>query len=290
MAAGDEPQEMQKRVWPVVVSLFMPGAGHLAVGDYVRGSLIVLVFQGLGWALAAVCSFGHPWLACGLIFASVLSRIPICVDTRRRDGTHARPKLWSFVVALAALVAVSELSSSLRHELLAEAFKIPVDSMAPTLLSGDHVNVTKLDFTPERGGLVAHAMAGDGGIQIKRVVGVAGDTVAVTAEGLFVNGKPTRIGDPLGPCAPPVNDCQLIAERLGDRAYTAAVSRSPSSPREWSVTDGHVFVVGDNRENSFDSRHVGPVALDAIVGKPNFVWWSSSPNGLRWSRTLESIQ
>src|SRR5688572_1730105 len=134
-AAGDGQREMRKRIWPTVMSFFMPGAGHLAIGAPIRGSVIILSLEALGWLAAAACAFDQPWLACGLILIGVLSRIPICIDTRQRDAERARPKLWVFIVAVAAAVALSESSRSLRQAFLGESYEIPGDSMAPTLLA-----------------------------------------------------------------------------------------------------------------------------------------------------------
>lgn len=153
--------------------------------------------------------------------------------TRRVRG--GVPLLLSALLAMVLLVGVV-------RPFVAEPFRIPSESMAPTLQPGDSVLVTKLAYDgPSRGDVVAFD---DGrGVTIKRTVGVAGDTVAVRDGVLFVDGEPVR-------------------EPYVDYGLTDATFSSPVV-----VPKGHVFVMGDNRTNSLDSRSFGPIPRDRILGK-----------------------
>jgi signal peptidase I len=106
-------------------------------------------------------------------------------------------------------------------------YAIPSASMAPTLLEGDHIVVTRCLGAPERGDVVVFRVPGSGELMVKRVAGLPGDAV----------------------------------DAGGGRTVI--------------VPAGTVFVIGDNRQDSFDSRHWGPVPRDLIVGRARVVLWSS---------------
>lgn len=127
----------------------------------------------------------------------------------------------------------------------AEAFRVSSGSMAPTLRAGDHVLVDKLAYRigdPRRGDLVAFRGVGEG-VMIKRAVGLPGDTVAVRDGVLHVNGG--RVTEP------------YVNYELNDSNYFG--------PER--VPEGSVFVMGDHRENSRDSREFGPVHRENLVGR-----------------------
>lgn len=134
-----------------------------------------------------------------------------------------------------------------------EAFFIPSESMAPTLQEGDRVLAAKFAYRfadPERGELVAFKDPENGDqVDIKRVVGLPKDTVAIRDGVLFVNGEPRR--------EPYVNHRLTDANFFGPK----------------TVPKGHVFVMGDNRSNSRDSRFFGPVPEEDLLGRVSLRFW-----------------
>jgi signal peptidase I len=137
---------------------------------------------------------------------------------------------------------------------IAAPFYVGSESMVPTLEVWDRVLINKLAYDldePERGDIVLFRSP-DGGEDplIKRVVGLPGDTIAVRHDRLYVNGELQR--------EPYVND-----------EYRKL--QTPYGPRE--VPKGHVFVMGDNRGNSQDSRVFGPVPEENLIGKALFRFW-----------------
>jgi signal peptidase I len=118
--------------------------------------------------------------------------------------------------------------------------------MEPTLKAGDSVLATKFAYRfaePERGDLVLFEAPADGAPTIKRVVGVPGDKIAVRDGVLFVNGEKTR-------------------EDYVDYNLTDSTFFGPTD-----VPEGHVYVMGDNRSNSLDSRSYGPVPEADLLGE-----------------------
>ena len=134
-----------------------------------------------------------------------------------------------------------------------EAFRIPSESMVPTLEVGDRVFVNKFIYRfsePERGDIVVFESVNGGEEDlIKRVVALPGDTVAVSGNVLSVNGEPQ-------------SEPYLNRENPDDSFF------GPSR-----VSDGEVFVMGDNRANSADSRVFGPLPVENIEGEAFMRFW-----------------
>ncbi|MBF0310013.1 MAG: signal peptidase I [Magnetococcales bacterium] len=209
-----------------------------------------------------------------------------------------------------AIVVAVGLALAIRA-LVIEPFKIPSGSMIPTLLVGDYLFVNKLayghrvPFTryrafmsegPKRGDIVVFEYPRDPGKDyIKRVVGLPGDHLVYENNRLYVNGELAQYQDQglyqyrnergmeIG--------ARLLREKTGDKSHAILVQPlSFSSQRhEEHVPPGNYFVMGDNRDNSNDSRYWGFVPEHRLVGKAVmlFLSWDSQEdwmNRLRWRR------
>ncbi len=182
-----------------------------------------------------------------------------------------------------------------------EPFRIPSSSMRPTLVIGDFVLVNKfiyglrlpvlhnkiLDFgEPERGDIIVFRYPLDTKIDyIKRVVGVPGDLIEMRGKQLIVNNKLveiTRTGEKPwfdGSCKEYKSD--VFESRLPGKLHKIMHMSNRSAIREgkWVVPKGKYFVMGDNRENSRDSRFWGFVPNDNIVGKAQAIWMNVDWHG-----------
>jgi len=159
-----------------------------------------------------------------------------------------RPSAFTIAIVLIALIVVVKL-------FVAEPFRIPSQSMEPTLRPGDQTLVNKLSGdSPDRGDLVAFHAPRTGEILLKRVVAVGGDTVGLEDGVLVVDGRQVR---------EPYADPDAI-----DSVYFGPVKVRP----------GTIFVMGDNRANSDDSRDFGAVPTDRIIGRAVARVWPPS----RW--------
>jgi signal peptidase I len=167
-----------------------------------------------------------------------------------------------------------------------QAFKIPSGSMKPTLLVGDHILVNKfiygikipfLDKTlipiadPKRGDVIVFKFPEDPKKDfIKRVIAVAGDTVEIRNKKVYINDMPAE--DPHGTYLDP---------------YVIPGNARPRDNKgPLTVPANSLFVMGDNRDHSYDSRFWGFVRLSAVRGKAFIIYWSwnQEDSGVRWSR------
>jgi len=164
-----------------------------------------------------------------------------------------------------------------------EAYKIPSSSMEDTLLVGDFLLANKFVYgsripltnlrlpaihDPQRGDVVIFVWPGDGVTKyIKRCVAVPGDTVEVRDTVLMINGKP-QSRPARGKFGGDTGGQHATKFRQGDQRDT----RDFFGP--FVVPADHYFMMGDNRDNSYDSRYWGPVGRDAILGEAMVVHWS----------------
>ncbi len=184
---------------------------------------------------------------------------------------------------------------------LIEPFRIPSGSMMPTLLVGDFVLVNKFAYglrlpvtdtkivdigEPQRGDIAVFKYPPNPKEDyIKRIVGLPGDTISVHNEQLFVNGKPMPQSY-LGPITDTDAESMRTAqaggvertEHLGNVTHRIIVlppiMRAPETDGTWIVPQGCYWAMGDNRDNSSDSRFWGPVPEKNLRGKAFLIWFS----------------
>lgn len=210
---------------------------------------------------------------------------------------------------------------------LFEPFVIPSGSMIPTLLVNDHILVTKytfglrLPFTsiwltpprlPQRGDVVVfRSVEQDDYYLIKRVVGLPGDKVDFTADGdLLINDKlvtqteqewPSNLAR--GELQDAPESYKLLAEELGHHKHPVILEKRGFRYTESGhvVSPNHLFMMGDNRDKSRDSRFWGELPVEKLLGQAQWVWLSCSetlssinflcdPRHIRWQRTFHRIE
>jgi signal peptidase I len=286
------------RVWAALLSLLLPGLGHIVRGRTVR-ALCWFAAHAVSWLLV----FFLPIVG---VFAFMGLRLVAAIDALVVEKGDATDRGWKALSMIGAFLAMWV---GLRVAVV-EAFKIPSGGMIPTLQVGDHIFVDKMHKHPKRGDVIVFQYPKEPDKDfVKRVVAVGGDSIEVRQNVVSVNGEPLpREELDAGPCSYWDYDehynqwkehtCRAFQERNGAHRYhviTATDESSidfprPGDPTPYVVPDGTVFVMGDNRNNSSDSRSWGPVPVGNIKGTAWRVWWSSGkPSGTRWDRVGQRI-
>lgn len=179
-----------------------------------------------------------------------------------------------------------------------EPFQIPSGSMIPTLEVGDFILVNKYHYglrlpvvgtkivennAPQRGEVMVFIPPHDPRYFIKRVVGLPGDRIDYENKILRINGEQLEVDivdEVMIETAVGMRSGILFNEQLGLVNHNAQIVASDtrgSSRTSWIVPPGHYFMMGDNRDNSADSRVWGPVPEENIVGKAIAVWMHKDP-------------
>jgi signal peptidase I len=209
-----------------------------------------------------------------------------------------------FPVILAVLVLRS---------FVVEPFRIPSGSMMPTLLVGDFILVNKFAYgvrlpvinakvldtgEPERGDVTVFRYPKNPSVDyIKRVIGLPGDKVAYYNKQLFINGEPAKqeaqgtfIGTGSGVS---MSGAKKRLEHLLGVDHNILIDENRGTMEgEFTVPAGQYFVMGDNRDNSNDSRYWGFVPEENLVGKAFMIWmnWDAQASGVAWERLGNSIK
>jgi signal peptidase I len=306
-----------QRTAAIVLSLVWAGAGHMALGMWRRGALCFGAMLLAGSAVSALWSAlgaGASWLTllC-ILLVSVGFRVGALLDVVRLPAVRDRAPSWARVLfGCLCFLAISEVWAFTNRRYVLEAFHIPSGGMIPTLQIGDHVMVDKLAYlrhAPERGDVVVFPFpkAPDKDF-IKRIVAVPGDTVEIRKNVIYINGQPVPHQAPAN--APPCNyddrldpdegwvrrDCVAFEEMLGVHWFTVVHNYQVGSGRQlrsWSpltVPLGQVFVMGDNRDSSHDSRYWGFVPIDTLKGRVFVIWYSWGPSGIRRERIVTAVE
>lgn len=174
-------------------------------------------------------------------------------------------EIWNWVKTLIVVVLVV----SLIRGFFFTNYIVYGQSMMPTIEDGERIIVNKIGYeigTPDRFDLVIFHATHDTDY-IKRVIGLPGDTIEYRDDTLYVN------GDVL-----PEAFLDNMRDQYSRGLFTENFTLKGITGKE-TVPDGYVFVLGDNRRNSIDSRHIGFVDMNTIVGKANIAYWP--PKNLR---------
>lgn len=183
---------------------------------------------------------------------------------------------------------------------------IPSSSMHPNLLEGDVVFVNRLAFDlkvpltdvvlthlgePRRGDVVTFSSPADGTRLIKRIIALPGDTVEMRDEMLVINGKPARyapLGEQFETLQGTTTPALRLTETLGEKSHEIQVLPHVNALRSFGpivVPPGRFMMLGDNRANSKDSRFIGMVPRELLIGRAERVLVSADINGNWMPRT-----
>lgn len=218
-------------------------------------------------------------------------------DAQDHPLSHSAPGRTAALVELLRAVLMAIILALFARTWLLQGYRVPSDSMAPSLVAGDHLFVNKFIFRGagialphrdvSRNDLVLfRAERFPDRILVKRCVALGGDRVEMRDKQLIVNDQPVTEG---------------WVSHHDKRTY----SRSPFAPRDLRYRDNfgpirvpedHLFCLGDNRDESLDSRMIGSIGRAGVIGRPMLVYWSAPPadpgvgSRSRFGRWLDAVR
>ncbi len=297
----------RSRLMALLLAALWPGLGQLYNGEINKAAWFILLTLLGGLPLGAVLLLRLPasWtvyilggMAALVLILWLSGMIDAVVSAHRKQ--QYQPQLWQGLgVYLLVFIFISQfiyplLSSKVRQYWI-EGFMISSVSMEPTLIAGDWIfvdrryNCIACRYGVQRGDVVIFTYPNDRTVSyIKRVIALPGDKVSLRGMQVSVNGKPIS-------SAPVFQEKLAVVQESYENKHWLVVWRHPekaSAPFDIEVKPGEVFVMGDNRSNSNDSRVIGTIPLCDISGRAKQIWLSYSrpKGGLQWDRIGRAIQ
>lgn len=299
-ASADPPPFAPRPGVAAVLNLLGPGLGYLYAGRPRRAALATVGLY--PWVIAlVVLSFVAPSapLRVGLLVLMLaVSLLILPVDAARvarrvRSAPRRRYQRWYTLLAVWLVVGFGVQGPAVgwikAH--VAAAFRIPSGSMTPTLMPGDFVLASsRAPSQVRRGDVVIYRVPRDDRRYVHRVAGLPGDTLAMHDFHLVVNGRATDGSAEWQPdsAASAAEDAAFVWQRgrLAPGVDSATYRPTYGTWGPLVIRRGEAFVLGDDRPNSLDSRYRGLVPLEALVGRPEWIYFSRDPASgtIRWSR------
>lgn len=304
---ASSPRTAKKPLVAAFMSLLLPGYGQLYNGEHYRALLLFMLFALSSFPLfmfialytpftmMIVVLLGNSLFILGLWFYAIrqayqyAKQAPVNKNQYQPQRTKLVHHVYLIVALVSAFFALSHIAYYTRHHYV-ESFQIPSNSMQPAIMAGDILFVDKRYNCPQckhnvqRGDIVVFFYPNDRTrYYIKRIIGLEGDKIELYDQQLVVNNQTlSRLAKQS------YDNEQLIwEEKMGQVRYTAQWEEADDSTIETiTVPQGSVFVMGDNRSSSEDSRDFGAVPLDDVLGKAYQVWfsWDKKAYRIRWAR------
>jgi signal peptidase I len=267
-----------RRPWVAALfSLFVPGLGQLYAGRWKRAAVAFVVTWFFFLLVFWMIRFAPGRLAVASMVFSVLVAFAVIVDgyrcARRADSPYAPARYNRWYVYMGAITASVLLLNPIKvsKEIFGEtrAWSIPSSSMAPTLVVGDYLWGTSLVPGPiARGSLAVFQSPSNHQPAMKRIAGIPGDTLAMRDGVLYRDGT-------------------ALSEAYVDAPGDCNGVEPDSARRNWGplvVGADTYFMLGDNRDCSFDSRAYGAIKRRSIFQRPSLIYFSRDSAGTQWAR------
>ncbi len=282
----------------VLLSVAATGLGHIYCGRLTKG--LILFFVSFAFApimvraAQAAASTGLLLMVVGSVLLMLALFCYAVVDAgllARRIGPDYEPKEYNrwylYLVMIAVAVGYpSNMSGTIREHVL-QAFKIPSTSMAPGILPGDRIFLNKAVYgihPPQRGDVVVFIYPDDRRLYyIKRLVALPGDSIEIKHNKVWINDRPLAYTNtyPEAINFKAKKKTAYLEERNQLQSYPIMIEDNTfENMAKITVPHGRCFVLGDNRANSRDSRHFGPIPLADVKGRVDYIYWPV----LKWSR------
>ena len=274
-----ENTKTSKRRWWLagLLSYLLPGLGQVYNGQPLKGLLFNFIFTLWGGIVFTLTFYAVKQEMTGpkiallflALFVSFLAQLLVIIEsirTARKIGSEYLLKIYNkwvlylFIIIVTFLVDHS-VATAIKDNVI-KPYKIPTNSMQPSLLAGDFILSNQIYFSthnPERGDIIIFKYPVDEKTDfIKRIIGVPGDMVEIKDKHVWINN--VKIDEPyvLHTDSTVLSQFESVRDNFGP----------------FRVSPNSYFVLGDNRDNSLDSRHWGTVQRYLIKGKLSFIYFS----------------
>jgi signal peptidase I len=292
----NEPHNRPRRWWvAALLSYLVPGLGQVYAGQLTRGLLAYclyawwgsLVFIGTLQAMRRhFPGFSFGWILLMLLVALILliGIINDAIRLARKSRTHYELKVYNrshiYILVILLLLSSDYAISFTMRDLILKPYRIPTGSMESTILRGDYLLSDKMYYchaNPQRGDIIIFQSPRNQKLEyIKRIIGLPGDTLRIVNQTVMINRQVLT---------EPYTQYNIYPNHRSQVAYDF-----PQTPLV--IPADHFFVLGDNRDQSEDSRLWGAIPRELIKGKPSIVYfsWDQKFPYLRFNRIGKKIQ
>jgi len=270
-----------------LLALLSPAVGYAYIGKLQKGIILslLLLFLYPAFSIFLKVKITKIVLLCLVIIPIIIICFLFLDCSKTAQGYNTSYKLKSYnkswfylLLYLFFGIILTSLSQAYTGNHLIQAFKIPAGSMLPTLQIGDHLLVDKSIYKNnpiQRGDIVVFPLPEKPEVSyIKRVIALPGDTLEIVNKNVFINGikqdHPYSIH----------SDTKILEKGNSPRDNYGPIT----------IPEGNVFVMGDNRDNSHDSRFYGYIPTQTVKGKFVQIYWSwdRETSSIRWDRIGKS--
>lgn len=285
-----------------LLSLMLPGLGQLYLGQPQKALTLFMVFSLLsvpGFVIPTLylpSVLMLPVLSLTLIlsFSIWLYAIVSAVTSAKNQSSYnvrtwQSPIVYIAVFIVCNLVLLPLIIINVRQHQV-QPFYIPSGSMQPTLKQGDYM-FADMRYNCPRPLCVSTVKHGDvaifiypnnrSRIYVKRIIGLPGDHIRIDGSKVFIN---DQLLSSVAASDSGNSESGVVVEKFDSREWLVSADSDSTQQLELTVPDGDVFVLGDNRGKSNDSRVYGTVPLSDVLGKVRQLWFSKSADGIRWGR------
>jgi len=259
-------QKKRKPILAVLATFGSPGLGQLYNGQLVKAILVYFIslsfYPLLYLKVFGLKLFGLLIIVCIALIIFIAVLVDAFINARKLRLFELRKYNRWYVYVPIILIHVFGVMPLVENVIFPrpfKAYKIPSGAMLPTIQRGDHIIVdltSYKDTSPQRGDIVVFVYPEDPERDyIKRIIGLPGETFEIREKGVFING-------------------QALIDPWGVHMDMSVISGNRDNFDPVKIPKGHYFVMGDNRDNSHDSRFRGYVEGSTIKGKALYIYWA----------------